>query len=169
MLRTLTGYKLLLSLLRRTPEWLSPDARVLAARACGASGDKELARILRSLADSAGLSKSHLLCLTRLWGYRTDIWCQQLKMGLNLVPKAIMGLSMRGFSMHSAANTSGEVMYDVKADGVRSPAFALHGTALMHPSCARAHPCLLNAGRRRLRHGQGRPPQGHCATGRLRA
>ena len=74
MRRILTGDKLLISLLRHTAEWDSPHARVLAARACDASGDKELARILRCLDHSSDMSKSHMLFLTRVWGYRSDIW-----------------------------------------------------------------------------------------------
>lgn len=72
------AYKLLISLVRQTPEWLSPDARVLVARACDASGDTELARVMRCLAHSSTMTKRHMLRLMREWGYRSDIWRPKL-------------------------------------------------------------------------------------------
>ena len=74
--RVSTGEKLLKSLLLRTPEWGSPEARLALAERCEA-GYPGLARVLRREATSAQLRKADYLECARAWGYRSSLW--QLK------------------------------------------------------------------------------------------
>ena len=61
-----------MSLLKRAAEWRSADARLAAARAADADGRKALACILRGA--WGAMTKSDMLFLARLWGYKCDIW-----------------------------------------------------------------------------------------------
>ena len=60
-----------------TPEWSSSAARAAAASACEAlphKGFAAAAPVLRAR-EARRLSKSMLLELCRLWGYRSNVWC----------------------------------------------------------------------------------------------
>ena len=69
-----TGEKLLKSLLSRTPEWRSREARARAAVACDAEGHEALGRVMRGHDTSAALRKRDMLFLARLWGYKSTLW-----------------------------------------------------------------------------------------------
>ena len=70
--RPFAGRNVLNSQVKLTEEWRSADARKAAARACDACGRVALARILRG--GQGSMTKSDLLFLARLWGYKCDIW-----------------------------------------------------------------------------------------------
>ena len=82
-----SGEKLLKSLLLRTAEWGSPEARLALAERCQ-GGYPGLARVLRREATSAQLRKGDYLEACRAWGYRSSLW--QLKPCLD-VPGAEVG------------------------------------------------------------------------------
>ena len=67
---------MLLSLLQLTAEWDSPDECEAAARVCDTYGRMALARILRGAKGQrkGHMTKSDMLFLARLWGYKCDIW-----------------------------------------------------------------------------------------------
>ena len=69
-----TGEKLLKSLLSRTPEWRSREARAQAAVACDREGHEALGRVMRGHDTSAALRKRDMLFLARLWGYKSTLW-----------------------------------------------------------------------------------------------
>ena len=79
-------------LLKRTPEWDSPDARDAAALVCDASGRVVLARILRG-SDASMMCKRDMLFLACIWGYKCDIW-QLIAIGRG-IPGGGIGMAER--------------------------------------------------------------------------
>ena len=66
------------SQLSRTPEWGSLDERTRVAQLCEAAGPTQarLAAALRAR-HCAELRKSDLMYLSRIWGYRSDVWSRR--------------------------------------------------------------------------------------------
>lgn len=114
--RPFAGCNVLNSQVKLTEEWRSADARKAAARACDACGRVALARILRG--GQGSMTKSDLLFLARLWGYKCDIW-QPIADGGNMAER--MRVAEAKLVLQLAAASSDMVVDGEDAAGAAGP------------------------------------------------